>query len=255
MINNIQQRNKELSTAVFVDYECWRFALYNQHGLETDIMEWFNDVKTHGRIDELHFFGDFNNELLSKDMPKLRTLTNDIIDCSNPVSTKDYTDFIILDRIYQCVMKNDNIQQYIIFSGDGHFSSVVAFLKNFKDKIVGIYAVDGTLNPQLRDSATWCQFVSIPEVNHTKETKLLLENLRWAESQDGLYPTFAKTISTVSKRSNDISQESVTVALKHLIEQGYVKQENKPIGDGKEIRVLIPDWDLLIRHRLWDPVA
>lgn len=82
---------EKLSTAIFVDYECWRFALYNLYGMETDLAGWFQDVRSKGQIDELHIFGDFSKELLKKDTPKLRTITNDIIDCTNPASEKDYT--------------------------------------------------------------------------------------------------------------------------------------------------------------------
>ena len=40
---------------------------------------------------------------------------------------KDYTDFIILDNIYQKALSSSDVNLFIIFSGDGHFSSVVAF--------------------------------------------------------------------------------------------------------------------------------
>jgi Protein of unknown function DUF88. len=243
---------EEISTAVFVDYECWNFGLFNQYGIETDLAGWFNDVKSRGHIDELHIFGDFRNELLAKDLPRLRTITNDIIDCTNPNGEKDYTDFIILDRIYQCAMRNNKIKQYIIFSGDGHFSSVSAFLKNFNDKIVGIYAVDGTLNPQLANSANWVQLISPPEQNYSKEIEQILQNLRWAELQKGLVPTFAKTATSVAKRSN-IDQGKTTAALKYLIDNGYIHQEDKVLDDGVPIRALVTDWNLLIKHGLWNP--
>lgn len=257
MSNDILENNSKLSTAVFVDYECWYFGLHNQYGCGTDVVNWFQDVKSRGRIDELHFFGDFNNKFLVQDMPKLRTLTNDIIDCFNPNNTKDYTDFIILDRIYQTVMKNDNIKQFILFSGDGHFSSVAAFLKNFRDKIVGIYAVDGTLSTQLRDSASWCQVISVPKtnLNYTNEIKLILENLHWTELQDGLFPTFAKTVFIVSKHSRNVSQESVTAALKQLIAEKYIEQKIKIMDGDKTIRALVPNWELLAKDGLWNPAA
>lgn len=245
------ENTEKLSTAIFVDYECWRFALYNMYGMETDVSGWFQDVKTRGQIDELHIFGDFSKELLKKDTPKLRTITNDIIDCTNPEGEKDYTDFIILDRIYQCAMNNKKIQQYIIFSGDGHFSSVAAFLKNFHDKTVGVYAIKGTLNPQLANSASWCQLISPPEQNFSGEIRLILENLRWVETQGGLIPTFSKTINSVSVRYK-ISRENITAAMKYLLVKGYLTQEESLTATGAKIRALVPNWDLLIQDKLWD---
>lgn len=246
---------EKLSTAVYVDYECWKYGLYNQYGQETDIGKWFLELKGIGQIDELHFFGDFKNPLLSQDIPKLRTLTNDIIDCSNPDSEKDYTDFIILDRIYQCAMKNEKIKQYIIFSGDGHFSNVVAFLKNFKDKIVGVYAVAGTLSPQLEKSASWCQLIYPTQQDFGQEIQKLLENFRWTDTQNGLFPTFTKTIDIVTLR-NQLSRPKVTAALKYLIDQKYVTQEERQLqGNDKSIRVLVPNWTLLKLHGLWSPTV
>lgn len=148
-------------------------------------------------------------------------------------------------------MNNKKIQQYIIFSGDGHFSSVAAFLKNFHDKIVGIYAIKGTLNPQLANSASWCQLISPPEQNLNGEIRLILENLRWVEKQEGLIPTFSKTIDSVSGRYK-IDQERITAAMKYLLDKGYLAQEESITATGAKIRALIPDWDLLSRDDLWE---
>lgn len=156
----MSDQNDALKTVVFVDYESWFYGLHNQYNAETDVAGWFKKLKTRGQIIEIYIFGDFEgNKSIAQDRLKLRTLTSNIIDCANFESKKDYTDFIILDRIYQTIIRDSSIQQYIIFTGDGHFSNVSAFLKNFEDKVVGIYAVQGTLSQQLRQSASWVEVI------------------------------------------------------------------------------------------------
>lgn len=232
-------------TAVFVDYECWRFGLSNQYNSETDVSGWFNELKSKGQIEDLLFFGNFEKPLLSKDKLKLRTITNNIIDTSYLDDKKDYTDFIMLDHIYQSIMKNDVIEQYIIFSGDGHFSSVAAFLKNFKDKIVGVYAVNGTLSAQLRDSASWYQLINPVDDAIAKTRKeeididqLIFDNLRWVKTQNGVIPTFRKTVENISNYYN-VSREEVASKLSELIRQGTIRQEEQTYGAGRKIKALI----------------
>ena len=63
-------------------------------------------------------------------MHKIRGYTNDIVETKNGGGyfKKDFTDFIMLDRIYQTAYTKKDIDTYIIFTGDGHFSSAVLFL-------------------------------------------------------------------------------------------------------------------------------
>ena len=91
------------------------------------------------------FFGDFSkNQSLREEMTKIRGFTNNIIETGNGTNrvTKDFTDFIMLDHIYQAAMSDrDDIDVFVIFTGDGHFTSVASFLKNKCKKEVEIYAV------------------------------------------------------------------------------------------------------------------
>lgn len=283
---NTQPSNERegLLTEIFIDYECWAYGLHNQFAAETDIDGWFKDVKKMGKINEAHFFGSFRNSLMEKDQSKIRTITSDIIDTSNVNNDKDYTDFIILDRIYQCMIRNSSIKQYVIFSGDGHFSRVSAFLKNFYDKIVGIYAVEGTLSEQLYQSSSWSRIVSPDGIREYKENaksgvegkngtlqearngilkieaapwnqdseKFIFENLWWARSRNGLIPTFSKTVEKVSDKYS-VDRGSISETLKKLIDSGYILQEEKHVEGGKSVRALEPDWQKIISSGIWKP--
>jgi hypothetical protein len=244
-----------LRTIVFVDYESWFYGLHNQFNTETDVSGWFKSIKTKGLIDDIYIFGDFeNNKMIAQDRLKLRTLTSNIIDCANIESRKDYTDFIILDRIYQTVIRNDTIQQYIIFSGDGHFSNVAAFLKNFKDIVVGIYAIQGTLSQQLKHSASWVELVSPAEIQNAAPDngsqtesidekdekyyhKLILDYIRENESSPTFVPTFTNTVQNISEYHN-ISREAVSNFLKKLIEENIVFQRLQTTYCGKVLKGL-----------------
>jgi hypothetical protein len=246
-----------LRTIVFVDYESWFYGLHNQFNVETDVIGWFKNLKTKGMIDDIYIFGDFeNNKMIAQDRLKLRTLTSNIIDCSNFESKKDYTDFIILDRIYQTAIRNDLAEQYIIFSGDGHFSNVAAFLKNFKDKVVGIYAVSGTLSQQLKNSASWVELVSPSEIQNEESDnintiqidnmdnkddsfieKLILDYIKDNENSPTFVPTFTNTVSNISTSVN-INREKVSILLKQLIEENIISQRLQKTYCGKVLKGL-----------------
>lgn len=254
----MNQRNDSLPTIVFVDYESWFYGLHNQFNAETDVNGWFKNLKTKGAIEDIYIFGDFeNNKMIAQDRHKLRTLTSNIIDCSNNYeSKKDYTDFIILDRIYQTLIRNDQARQYIIFSGDGHFSNVSAFLKNFKDKIVGIYAVQGTLSQQLKNSASWIELVT-PQESQNKTTvddssvkidnihsqnegyikKLLIDYINDNQSSPTFVPTFTNTVTNVASNFN-INKETAVVILKQLINEEIVTQRLQKTYCGKVLKGL-----------------
>lgn len=253
----MNQTNDSLPTIVFVDYESWFYGLHNQFNAETDVNGWFKNLKTKGTIEDIYIFGDFeNNKMIAQDRHKLRTLTSNIIDCSNNFeSKKDYTDFIILDRIYQTVIRNDQAKQYIIFSGDGHFSNVSAFLKNFKDKIVGIYAVQGTLSQQLKNSANWIELVSpkaaeeeasaddnknTDNIHYRDENfikNLIIDYISENQASPTFVPTFTNTVSNVAQNFN-VCKETAADVLKQLILENLIVQRLQKTYCGKVLKGL-----------------
>lgn len=236
-------------TAVFIDYESWMWALFNIHGETPDIMEVLGEIKTRGQLVDLFVFGDFTKEHMQDERTKLRSITNNIIDCAGK-GEKEYTDFIMLDHIYQKIIKQPDIKQYILVTGDGHFHSVVAFLKNFLDKSVGIFAVEGSFSAQLKSSASW--YVEIGPASATNSLRpKVLQNILWAE-QRGFLPSFSGTAKAASKYFNE-DQVKVSAALKSLITAGYITQEVRRTDEGREVMALVVDWGLVKKHGLYDP--
>ena len=151
----------KLNTVAFVDYEYWYYGMMNQYNTVPAVDEWVSDLRQRGKLYEIIFFGDFTKSEMQREKTKLRNVSNNIVDCSAGDGViKDYSDFIMLDHIYQKLILQENIEQFVLFTGDGHFQSVAAFLKNFNDKTVGVYAVKGLLSPLLAGAADWYEEIS-----------------------------------------------------------------------------------------------
>ena len=141
----------------FVDYEHWYISYDRMYRSRPDIRAWRNALSERFDVGDIIFFGDFSNPSLRAEIPKIREITSYIIETQNASShfEKDFTDFIMLDHIYQKAVTDESIDAFVIFSGDGHFSSVASFITNRVGKQVGVYAVKGALSSQLRNSATF----------------------------------------------------------------------------------------------------
>ncbi|MDD2211683.1 MAG: NYN domain-containing protein [Clostridia bacterium] len=255
-VTAIDEKASELRTVVFIDYEAYFWGLYNEHGEKPDLASFINDVKKRGNIEKIKVFGDFSKPEIECELDKIRTITSDITNCNNPnrFSKKDYADFIMLDHIYQTELSQPDLQQYILVTGDGHFSSVATFLKTYKDKIVGIYGVEGSLSKQLVNCASWgieiqpdagcvgCDY----QIN-------LLRDIMDAEQKD-FCPFFRQTVEHVS-RNNPDDKLKYTSVLSKLIQDGYIYQIARTLADGRTVNVLVPDWAFINRSGLMNGAA
>jgi len=216
---------EKVRTAVFVDYETWFYGCKNQYKTEPDVVGWFNHVKDKGQIDDVFFFADFSHEIIKDHIVKLRNISNSIIDCSKGEKTKEYTDFIMLDHIYQRLFRQPDIKQFILFTGDSHFQSVVAFLRNFNEKKVGIYALDGSLSYLLAEASDW--YVKVIPSNERFEIikEKILKNLTWVSERPDAFPTFSRTVTMVARYYPVFSEQDVSYVLSTIISNGLVRQE------------------------------
>lgn len=238
-------------TAVFVDYECWFWELH-KYRLTPNIREFVDDIKTRGSLQQITFFGDFSKPELAREIHKLRTVTTDIIDSKTPDSAKDYTDFMMLHHIYRTVLIDDKIGQYVLVTGDGHFSDVTAFLTTFKDITVGIYAVEGTLSRQLRDAASWCYEIPIKCGFADDECiKAIFGYVKRLEQRSGYIPTFSGTVKDCSKY-NGFDSERIKASLEGLIKNGYISRDAQIRPDnGQGITAIVVDWNKAHQEGLW----
>lgn len=169
----------------FIDYEHWYISLERMYHTKPDIRKWRTSLAEKFDVGDIIFFGDFSNPSLRADIPRIREITSYIIETQNASAhfEKDFTDFIMLDHIYQKAVTDEAIDVFIIFSGDGHFSSVASFITNRVGKQVGVYAVKGALSTQLRNSANWAEEVSPTPAATAIRTEHVTATRRTAESK------------------------------------------------------------------------
>lgn len=207
---------------------------------------------------DIAFFGDFSNPSLRAEIGNIRQVSNTIIDTQNATDKiiKDFTDFIILDHIYQSAM-NGNADAYIIFTGDGHFSSAASFLVTKCRKEVGIYAVRQAASAQLIGCATYSRLIPDDEKSEPVKKDLaaeILGNLRKLYDKQTkkkkVYPTFWATVETVVRQKH-VPREEAAKTLRSLISSGYVYQTKEVIGKQKDqVKVLRVDWDKVKKDRM-----
>lgn len=249
-------RNNLPRAVAFVDYEHWYISLERIHGLRPNIDAWFDDLKEKCNLEEVIFFANFSKfKEKEVETKRIRAFTNKIIDTYNPDQyyMKDYTDFIILDNIYQKALSSSDVNLFIIFSGDGHFSSVVAFLRNFCNKKVGIYAVKGSLNHNLAKNADWTEVVPTEEDFDLPIQNYIFTCLEENERAKN-HLTFNKIVElTSSKYSVDL--ELVRRNLSELIDNGYISQEQERVGRNRYLRVLNANWEKIKNENAWNKDA
>ena len=225
LVNHKDETFEKVRTTVFVDYETWFYGCRNQYQVDPDVSGWFNHVKDKGQIDDVLFFADFSHESIKDHIVKLRNISNSIIDCSKGEKTKDYTDFIILDHIYQRLFRQPDVKQFILFTGDSHFQSIVAFLRNFNDKKVGIYAVDGSMSSLLAEASNWYVRV-VPSNGRAEAIKTaILKNLAWVREKAEIIPTFSRTVSVVARKHPEYSEQDISSVLSSMVTRGEIRQE------------------------------
>lgn len=234
------ERFSQRKTMVFVDFEAWLYGCINQFHTEPDIVTWFEHVKTTGDIQEVLFFADTSAEPMQKNIMKLRNISNNIIDCSKGAQEKDYTDFIMLDHIYQnLIRRKDEIEQFILFTGDGHFQNAAAFLRRFNNKIIGVYSLKGALSRPLAETANWVvEIIPANQQNERKKEicKMITDNLIKTE-ENGQFATFMRTVDAVNRAKPYFKTDEIRAVLSEMINRNEVRQ----------VDAIFPNWGTIAR--------
>ncbi len=232
----------------FVDYEHWHVSLYKKYSMRPQIKAWRDSICENYALQNVYFFGDFSNQGMKYQIPKIREITNNVIETQNTSQfyKKDFTDFIMLDHIYRYAIDKKSPDVFIIFTGDGHFSSVVNFLVNNRKKKVIIYAVKDGLSGRLRSSATQCIELPTDEQMENHYYSLIAGNIVPKKNEKGkdILPTFVPTVNTVADKYR-LERVFVKEKLEQMIAQGYVIQEYRTIGWHKHIKILRLDKEKL----------
>lgn len=245
---NQDRDTSQIKTVAFVDYEHWYVALREHHQRKPNLQAWFDDLKTRGKLLEVTFFGDFSDAGGMRDeINNIRRFTNRIIETKNisAHAKKSFTDFIMLDNIYQRVISSPEIEQVVLFTGDGDFCSVASYLRNFCSKIVGIYGVDQAISSQLEATADWCERIPFSSEPYMECRIAILKNLKYAETHSKS-PTFKPTVRLTAEHYN-LYEDAVEAELRLLLQEGivYTMPERSRRDYTIMLNVLKVRWDLV----------
>lgn len=250
MIKLLEKRNKKTKAMVFVDYESWFYSFKTLYALRPDPKGFRDELDAEFDVLDIMVFADFSSPGISEDLVNLRKITNTIIETGNTYNRhkKDMSDFIMLDYIYQCADENRKVDAYIIFTGDGHFQSVTKYLVQKKKKTVIVYGVKDAVSRQLAETAS--EIREIPKTDSIKKRcyKLIADNMLDIAGKHHIKPTFMSTAETLSQRYN-IDLDMMRDALQDMLDMGYIYRESSEIN-GREIKVLVANWDKLLRDQL-----
>ncbi len=247
--------SRKPSAMVFVDYEYWFYTYQNLFGIYPDTKGWREELDKDYNILDILVFAEFsNNQRLSNQIIPLRNITNTIIETCQQTRTrkKDMTDFIMLDYIYQTAVTRKDVDVFILFTGDGHFHSVVKYLTlNLKKKVV-VYAIRESLSAQLQTVASEVKILPDDDTTFWHYAPLIVEDLAYASKSNTIIPTFNSTIKAVLRNNDHTSEESVRNTLQRMLDEGLISQRLQRVDFNRKVKVLYAEWDKLHAVGLWD---
>lgn len=246
-------RNNKKKALVFVDYEYWFYSYINRYGIRPDVSAWRKELESRYTIVDIMIFADFNSPSIGEELANLRTITNTIIETgtATQVRKKDMTDFVMLDYIYQSVSDRSDVGTYVIFTGDGHFQSVVKYLGQKCHKNVVVYGVDYTFSNRLKAVAQSFELLPTQQELDDCHSKMILKYFARINNKRNVTPTFWGTIEAVAK-FNSVPEDSIKASLLRLITNEYVSQREIKLEKDKTVRIVVPDWDKLRRDGVFE---
>lgn len=246
---NLIKGKKKHNALVFVDYEHWHVSIYKNFASRPAVKAWKTELDKKYNVVDMFFFGDFSNHGMRYDIPKIREVTNNVIETQNTSQhyKKDFTDFIMLDSIYQHAMSSKNIDTFIIFTGDGHFTSVVKFLTNVCKKEVVVYAVRDCLSGMLKSAAT--NYEEIPSAKDIEASRMAIVAQYMIQQQKAKstrrYMTFLSTMEAVSEKYG-VDAEELREVMTKMLQNGYLRQERKFLHGGKQLKAIYLETEKLL---------
>ena len=239
---------------VFVDYEYWFYSYRNLYGMKPDLAAWIEELRKEYCIVDVRVFADFSLAGLYDEKKKILAVTDSVQDTTEEsvYRKKDMTDFVMLDSLYQSVNEARNIGTYILFTGDGHFSSVVKYITKKKRRKVVIYGVQESISRRLQDCATKCVALPFATERFSAYRRMIIENLAYVMDKSDIIPTFMGTVSAVV-RKYDVNAGEVHTVLSDMIARGLVVRKDYNVEFKRTIRIIAANWDKLIEEGYWDP--
>lgn len=235
-----------------MDYEHWFYSYQQLYYMKPDPAGWRKTLEDTYDLDDIMIFADFSYDKISAELPKLRTITNTIIETQQVKGhhKKDMTDFIMLDYIYQTAALRPEIDAFILFTGDGHFQSVAKYLTQRLKKKVIVYGVRDATSGQLKAIAT--ETIEIPEAADESIPiyEMIVSNMAYVSDHPQIIPPFMGTVTAVAKR-NQVPEYKVRTALQEMLDRGLLYRKDYRVEFNRTVKVLAPNWEKLHEAGLW----
>lgn len=238
LFSRFRNKSSKPSAFVFVDYEHWYVSMIKKYSLRPRVRQWRDGIAEKYDIKEMLFFADFSNPGMRAEIPRIREVTNLVIETQNtsPHYKKDFNDFIMLDYIYQKALSSVDVNTFIIFTGDGHFSSVVRFLVQNCGKKVIIYSVRDGLSGMLKSVCS--KAYEIPTDNDIDITyySMIAKQINDTDTTGRRLsePSFSSVVSAVSEYYG-IDRETVKDEANKMSQHGYVTVTSHKLSYNKRI--------------------
>ena len=250
-----RDENEKEKAIAFVDYEHWYYSYRKMLHIQTDVLSWRKELDERFQIEDVLVFGDFSYAGINDDLNKLRTITNSVISTAQPraLHRKDMTDFVMLDYIYQTTSLRPEISTYILFTGDGHFQSVVKYLVQKLGKRVIVYGVLGATSARLKDVASETHELPTTHDVVLKRYKMVIENMVYASKRD-IITTFHSTAEAVSRHYN-VPQTEAYATINDMLDKGFLVRKQRRVDFNRTVKIIAADWDKLIQAGRWEPIT
>lgn len=234
----------------FVDYEHWFYSMHNHYNTIPDVQSWYQELVQKYDLKDVYIYADFSHEGIAGQMNNLRLITNNIISTQNSDrSRKDMSDIIILDSMYQSVIERPNIETWILFTGDGHFQSVVKFLRQKCHKEVIVYGVKNCFSKWLMEAAS--SYVVVPsesaDVDPVQSCMLdIIENFIYLHNSTNNQPVVLTfhSVSTYIATKSKLGLDFVQQVLNQMLDLGLVETHTSNVR-GKRTQTLEANWSKL----------
>ena len=155
---NIPDIPAERRVIAFVNYDYWYLSNIQAFGRPPDLYTWKKDLDNRFDSQDIYFYAPFPSMRIRKELPKIRAVTNKLIETWNhPLADdKEMTDRIMLDHCFQASRSAGMPNTLLLVTKANIIQPLVSYLKQQKKTVI-IQGVHRHMNPCLCETATQIQ--------------------------------------------------------------------------------------------------
>lgn len=222
---------RKKNAVIFVSYENWYRSSILLYGVKPDLIGWFLDIKERFECKKIYFFGNFTK--YADEYSRIQVITEDIID-THSNNKKNMSNVIMLDYIYQ-ISQMVSPNTYIIFSGDGHFETVIQYLIQKRKKEVIIYGIRGSFNIQLKSVAS--EIIELPFSYDMRSLciRAIIREIRYLELRNRITrkPFYSTVVNEISEQL-DIQTKEIENILSEMMTLKFLFKEEMYLSERHE---------------------